>query len=54
MCDKHCNKPVKNEKPLCFDPGHNVPMMMVFPPGENKWVCNACGNVIVFMVNGFY
>ncbi len=30
-------------KDICRDHAHEPPMLMVYPPGINIWVCPSCG-----------
>lgn len=40
------------QKPLCRHPEHNPPSHFAPPPGLYEHECPACGNKIVFRVDG--
>jgi hypothetical protein len=41
------------EKRICFDREHNVPGMIVLPPGAYEHTCPSCGARKLFRVNAY-
>lgn len=40
--------------PFCFDPQHEPPNMMVYPPGTHTHVCPGCKREVTFTVGFIY
>lgn len=38
------------EEPICSDPEHNPPTMIVLEPGSYEYTCPTCGRLVFFTV----